>query len=184
MIRRLFTIASALSLLICVATGVFWERSFPDGDGLSERDAKGRFWIQSHKGMFHLAWANVLYAHAYDGGGHPFTYYDGPIYPIPDIYGAPWAKRWHWGKAYFDHAGVRYGTGERGGAFEYWVAAPCWMVAAATSLLPILSVIRFLKRRRRLQTGCCTHCGYDLRASKDRCPECGTLIPQKTEAAA
>ncbi len=33
---------------------------------------------------------------------------------------------------------------------------------------------REVERQRRKQQGLCLHCGYDLRGSKNRCPECGT----------
>jgi len=62
-----------------------------------------------------------------------------------------------------------------------WQAtAPHWVGVALFGLLPgvvVLSSLRRLRRSRklRLSMGCCTLCGYDLRATPERCPECGTV---------
>jgi hypothetical protein len=53
--------------------------------------------------------------------------------------------------------------------------APIWFLLFLTMLLPGAQLIRRLKKSHgshRLAEGFCPKCGYDLRASKDRCPEC------------
>jgi hypothetical protein len=51
---------------------------------------------------------------------------------------------------------------------------PTWFIAALAFLLPGRRALRWIGLRRRKIRGRCVSCGYDLRASKDRCPECGT----------
>jgi hypothetical protein len=54
---------------------------------------------------------------------------------------------------------------------------PYWFVVIATASLPGWSLIcssRRAARRRRAAGGLCAKCGYDLRATPGRCPECGT----------
>ncbi len=50
---------------------------------------------------------------------------------------------------------------------------PDW-AAFILSLPMLIPLLRWQKRRRSKQLGLCQNCGYDLRASPDRCPECGT----------
>jgi hypothetical protein len=59
------------------------------------------------------------------------------------------------------------------------VGVPLWFVTLVTGLVPSLAVWRSLRRRRarrRRQSGFCERCGYDLRASPERCPECATVV--------
>ncbi len=62
-----------------------------------------------------------------------------------------------------------------------WLGLVRWLAVAVTWLACWLVVLSFKKRIRRCLwrtladhgIPCCTSCGYDLRASKEGCPECG-----------
>jgi len=65
---------------------------------------------------------------------------------------------------------------------QYWqevLAIPYWCPICIFAILPLSMFLRALKRRRRITTGTCKNCGYDLRATPERCPECGTIPPKK-----
>jgi hypothetical protein len=50
----------------------------------------------------------------------------------------------------------------------------CFLVAAL-AILPGLALARYRRRRLRIALGLCADCGYDLRATPGRCPECGSV---------
>jgi hypothetical protein len=59
------------------------------------------------------------------------------------------------------------------------VAVPYWALMLAGLAYPAarLATMGGRRRRRRLAAGLCVNCGYDLRASAGRCPECGNIQP-------
>ena len=57
------------------------------------------------------------------------------------------------------------------------VAVPyTWLAGLATGAAVPFALATWRAGRRK-RSGLCANCGYDLRGSTDRCPECGTPIP-------
>lgn len=64
--------------------------------------------------------------------------------------------------------------------WEQWnLRLPHWSIALPLSLPSIIWLARTVSRRRRLRRRralLCERCGYDLRGSTGRCPECGSAF--------
>ena len=62
------------------------------------------------------------------------------------------------------------------------LGTPFWPMAVLSAAVSIPCAIRLrtlARRQRWIRKGLCPTCGYDLRATPDRCPECGTVVQRR-----
>lgn len=164
--HRLPTLISALSLLLLAALAVLWVRSYWRGDQVGYRSPGVRtssgtqFALASFSGRLALSRSGWAGADPSDAG-----WFVGGRNPRP-TYAMGWT---------FAGFGYRSVTDPTRWLWEFRV--PMWAVAAALAAVPGVQVLSRRRRKRKPAAGLCGGCGYDLRSSKGRCPECGTAIP-------
>jgi hypothetical protein len=188
-----------VSLLIFVATPLVWVRSYSISDCYYRRAVSMRDGIRVEKYLdlcvsrgvlaVHRAYvadsSDVWEAHNFaksmftSASGHVLYKNDRPAFPLAkepfaivahEVLGFQWAmfkEPPEKGIRYYDH-------------HSELLVLPLWAIFMGTGLLPVYQLLRWRSERsvtRHLQ-GLCVLCGYDLRGTPDRCPECGN-VPEK-----
>jgi hypothetical protein len=153
MLRRLFTLAAALSLLLFVATVVLWARSHWRYDQVHWQHSTiiGSWWLSSWSGEMRLR-------HYPDGWGEEYE-----------------TRRW----GFYLYGGNDIRGAGTGFYCQEWGVSDSLLVLLL-SILP--AYLAAPKMKRRYCVGLCGSCGYDIRATPDRCPECGTLVAKSQRA--
>jgi hypothetical protein len=167
--RILLNALTVLSLVLCVAACVLWVRSGRRSDYVSVAPKWRHFVCMTFPGGVRFSsWPNPV-----QPGGVKLGSYE---YEVRNAHGA-WMPRpaMSWSKLGFDFRPLRFSNQSKAdrGAFELFT--PFWFLAAVFLALPATWALGLIRTRRRSRENHCGGCGYDLRATPERCPECGTI---------
>jgi len=149
-LRRILFAACLTTMLIWLLSKLITPREWPD--------------IESTSGRFHIF--------VVDGGVRCIIDSEGDL-------DAPQGSHIHSLKILsYEYLLVRWPDGH----FICQFSFPLLLLVALFAVVPGFAIWRsrqLSRQAKRLAENRCLSCGYDLRASKDQCSECGTPIPNK-----
>jgi hypothetical protein len=176
---RLAVLANAsVLLLLCLLSSIAWVQSYRGGFQLEGKKAP------VPQGRLRLAWLGLSYDARSFRGALAITWYE---LLAPEMVGKKvWGSRYEYprpGPLGFQF--VKAPTGimkpfnlpwARQGTLivPYWAIVTGFLVPAIIVFAHDVLRRRLFSRRRMMHL--CSSCGYDLRATPDRCPECGHVV--------
>jgi hypothetical protein len=201
MLRTIFTVASGASVLLCMVAVALWiQGDVADAIDRPATDVYGDFcgddWIESNNGLLSFVrlrldaperlkdQLEVAIRHTHLGRRIPSTIHRvGP----PTATGRQEFRFSQYHIRLLVPLGGIYHAYRGGGWLSdqqctiQFVSMPDYFVVLVMSVLPVLWINAKLRASYRNRVARrhqkCQTCGYDVRASTDQCPECGTVIP-------
>jgi hypothetical protein len=177
--RWAFTVVAGLSLLICLsaagclACGVKFDKRSGNWDFQHNDEGVG---VVVSEGMIYFVRAVAFANYVVLAPGQS------------ENYGGNNAsnKDWHYHRlklAFRDTTqqvlgpdGTPVGPTRTVGFFE-WIQFPLWWMVVIAGILPAIWTASFWSSRvKGWPAGHCPRCGYDLRATPQQCPECGSVV--------
>jgi hypothetical protein len=187
--RWVFNLAAGVSLLLCVATMGLWVRSDWAADVLAwqwvspQPPAIGTTSAWSVLGLVEKGGLLLLWER--NTGDVRSIHPENPDFlhatRFADSYPTAGFFQSQNGSTSRYVLGFQYGYDREPGVPRYAIVVPIPALVLLFAAIPMALVPALVRRRsqsNRKRSGLCTACGYDLRATPDRCPECGTVPPK------
>ena len=199
-LKRTLRVTKGTLLMLCLAVLVLWVRSYWRMDQASHKTASqgpvtstvdirfawsrrgwlcaSRFRRWDDQPRTQQEWRKLLEENGWSPGWKARSYGEAEAGPNPPTYSvqdAGWGPI-RWDVERFTSKDFRMESGH--------LRTYHWFLALILGAWPItslgLAALRARKRRRAARAGHCRQCGYDLRATPERCPECGQSPVQAT----
>jgi hypothetical protein len=193
--RWIFLVAADLSLLLCVCSVVFWVRSCWIDDVAEWRRDSRRPLPEMGSGVDQIEFREIVVGSGHSGFQMRLGHFVNPVSrgsvgadigPALLELGHNWPsytytstkKVWN----VVDGFGLQIECANqqpinfRESYEVLGVAARHWMLVVMFGVLPVIRAVMWMSRRRKREGNFCENCGYDLRESKERCPECGLAV--------
>jgi hypothetical protein len=161
---RLFKVLTAISLAVCVGIAIAQYRGSADlFTYASSPSANGQRWFQLTTCQSRLS----------------VEWYIVSINTMRDSRYVPVARGFQPASEFYMQLSLATFSSPRGRIIDtqlfFW-SISIWWTIVSTSVLLAIQVLLWLKSKRPSRDHCVS-CGYDLRATPDRCPECGRVTP-------
>ena len=156
MLRRLRSFALLLPILLLGLVLILWAISYlPD-----------QICFRSHQGRLLIFFVSGSYVRWFERSTDQYRSTDAEVdycRRVAEVQPLPMFRL-----AGFEWTGINFKS-----TFPGFVAIPYWFIATILAALSLWAILRRRSQRQRFLPGHCRACGYDLRGTNGKCPECG-----------